>query len=43
MDALGISKAHVLGHSMGGMIAQELAISHPEKVSKLVLCSTLSQ
>jgi pimeloyl-ACP methyl ester carboxylesterase len=28
---------------MGGMIAQELALNHPEKVAKLVLCSTLSQ
>jgi pimeloyl-ACP methyl ester carboxylesterase len=43
MDALGISKAHVLGISMGGMIAQELVLNHPEKVAKLVLCSTLSQ
>jgi pimeloyl-ACP methyl ester carboxylesterase len=40
MNALGISKAHVLGLSMGGMVAQELAINHPEKVSKLVLGST---
>ena len=40
MDALGISRAHVLGASMGGMIAQELALNHPEKVEKLVLCST---
>jgi len=40
MDALGISRAHVLGISMGGMIAQELAINYPEKVEKLVLCST---
>jgi pimeloyl-ACP methyl ester carboxylesterase len=43
MDALGISKAHILGISMGGMIAQELAINYPEKVSKLVLCSTNSR
>ena len=40
MDALGISKAHVLGISMGGMIAQELALNYPERVEKLVLCST---
>jgi len=40
MNALGISKAHVLGLSMGGMIAQELAINYPEKVSKVILCST---
>jgi pimeloyl-ACP methyl ester carboxylesterase len=40
MDALGIRRAHVLGISMGGMIAQELAINHPQKVEKLVLAST---
>ena len=43
LKALGISKAHVLGISVGGMIAQELAINYPEKVSKLILCSTSSQ
>jgi len=40
MDALKISRAHVLGISMGGMIAQELILNYPEKVEKLVLCST---
>jgi pimeloyl-ACP methyl ester carboxylesterase len=40
MDALGISRAHVLGISMGGMIAQELVLNYPKKVEKLVLCST---
>ena len=40
MEALGIKRAHVLGISMGGMIAQELALNHPEKVEKLVLAST---
>jgi len=40
MDALGISRAHVLGISMGGMIAQELVLNYHEKVEKLVLCST---
>lgn len=39
MDALGISKAHILGHSMGGRIAQELVLNYPKKVEKLVLCS----
>ena len=40
MDALGIEKADVLGVSMGGMIAQWLAIDHPEKVEKLILAVT---
>lgn len=40
VDALKISKAHVIGVSMGGMTAQELALNYPEKVEKLVLCST---
>ncbi len=40
MDTIGISKAHVLGISLGGMIAQELVLNYPKKVEKLVLCST---
>jgi pimeloyl-ACP methyl ester carboxylesterase len=40
LGALGIEHAHVLGISMGGMIAQEFAINHPEKVDRLVLLST---
>jgi len=40
MDALEIPRAHALGISMGGMIAQELVLNYPEKVEKLVLCST---
>lgn len=34
---LGIAKAHVVGWSMGGMIAQELALAHPALVNRLVL------
>jgi pimeloyl-ACP methyl ester carboxylesterase len=40
MDVLGISRAHVLGFSMGGMIAQELVLNHSKKVEDLILCST---
>lgn len=40
MDVLNVPKAHVLGISMGGMIAQELALNYPERVEKLILAST---
>jgi pimeloyl-ACP methyl ester carboxylesterase len=40
LDALGIDKAVVMGHSMGGFIAQAMALEYPEKVSKLILAST---
>jgi len=40
MDALKIERAHVLGISMGGMIAQEFVLNHPEKVNKLILVAT---
>ena len=39
MDALGISRAHVLGHSMGACVAQELVLAHPERVNTLILVS----
>lgn len=37
LDALKIKKIDVIGWSMGGMIAQELALMHPDKVGKLVI------
>jgi pimeloyl-ACP methyl ester carboxylesterase len=40
LDAAGIGRAHVLGASLGGLVAQELAISHPERVDGLVLACT---
>lgn len=40
LDALEIKKAHILGVSMGGYVAQEFALRYPEYVDKLILCST---
>jgi 3-oxoadipate enol-lactonase len=40
LDAARIGRAHVLGASLGGMVAQELAIAHPERVDGLVLACT---
>jgi len=42
LDALGIEQAAVVGHSLGGFIAQELALARPALVSQLVLASTTS-
>jgi pimeloyl-ACP methyl ester carboxylesterase len=40
ISALGLRRPAVLGWSMGGMIAQALAVSHPAQVSRLILAST---
>ncbi len=40
LDAAGIARAHVVGTSLGGMIAQELAITAPHRVDRLVLIAS---
>lgn len=40
LTALGIDSAHVVGISMGGMVAQELALAHPEMIRTLTLACT---
>jgi 3-oxoadipate enol-lactonase len=40
LDEAAVGRAHVLGASLGGMIAQELAVASPDRVDRLVLCCT---
>ena len=43
MDSIGIEKAHFNGISMGGAIAQQMAIRHPQKVKSIILTATWSK
>ena len=43
MEALGVEKAHVVGRSMGGAIAQHLALLRPGAVETLVLCASFAK
>ena len=40
LDHLKIDIAHIVGHSMGGFVAQHICINHPQRVDKLVLAAT---
>jgi pimeloyl-ACP methyl ester carboxylesterase len=43
MDAAAVPRAHVIGHSLGGLVAQALALDAPKRVNRLVLCNTLAR
>ena len=43
MDRLGVTRAHVVGRSMGGAVAQHMALSAPERVASLVLCASFAR
>lgn len=40
LDAAALDRAHVVGASLGGMVAQELVLAHPDRIDKLVLACT---
>lgn len=40
LDAMGVEKAHLFGHSMGGAIAGSFALAHPERVESLILAAS---
>jgi len=42
LDALGIERCHLAGFSLGGLIAQGFALAHPERLSSLMLISTVA-
>ena len=39
MDDVGLDRAHLVGHSMGGLISANLTLKHPERINRLVLVS----
>jgi pimeloyl-ACP methyl ester carboxylesterase len=43
LDALNIERAHILGMSQGGMIAQELALKYPQRIKSLILAATTAR
>jgi pimeloyl-ACP methyl ester carboxylesterase len=43
LDALGLDRFHLLGHSMGGVVAQRLVLEHPDRVVSLILMDTLAE
>ncbi|GAB2878387.1 alpha/beta fold hydrolase [Streptomyces deserti] len=43
LDHLGIDRFVLVGHSMGGMISQTIALAHPERVERMVLVNSISR
>lgn len=43
MQRLNLKSAHIVGHSLGGAVAQQLALQNPEAVRRLILCGTFGK
>lgn len=43
VDELGLDRFHLLGHSMGGVVAQQFVLAHPARVHSLILMDTLAE
>lgn len=43
LDSLSVTKAHVVGMSMGGLIAQDMALEHPENIKSLVMAGSFAK
>jgi len=43
LDALDVQRCHLLGHSMGGMVAMRFALRHPERLRSLILMDTAAE
>lgn len=43
VDSLGLDRFHLLGHSMGGVVAQRFVFDHPDRVASLILMDTLAE
>ncbi|HTO59471.1 MAG TPA: alpha/beta hydrolase, partial [Pseudomonadales bacterium] len=43
LDALDVERVHLLGHSMGGMVAMRFALKHPKRLKSLILMDTAAE
>jgi pimeloyl-ACP methyl ester carboxylesterase len=43
LDAIDVQRCHLLGHSMGGMVAMRFALRHPERLTSLILMDTAAE
>lgn len=42
LDALAIDRVHVVGYSLGGVVAQQMVLDHPDRINRLVVISSFA-